>query len=62
MACAHAGISKAELSRRLGYKKPQSFQTRYDTGKFTQEELQEIAQATGDVYYTHLNLPTTIRV
>ena len=45
MACAHAGISKAELSRRLGYKKPQSFQTRYDTGKFTQEELQEIAQA-----------------
>lgn len=47
MACAHAGISKAELSRRLGYKVPQSFQTRYDAGKFTQEELQDIAQATG---------------
>lgn len=50
MACAHARISKAELSRRLGYKKPQSFQTRYDTGKFTQEELQDIAQATGGKY------------
>ena len=35
MACAHAGISRAELSRRLGYKVPQSFQKRYDTGKFT---------------------------
>ena len=50
MACAHAGISKAELSRRLGYKVPQLFQTRYDTGKFTQEELQQIAQATGGKY------------
>lgn len=50
MACSYAGISKAELSRRLGYKKPQSFQTRYNTGKFTQEELESIAQATGGKY------------
>ena len=57
MACAHAGISKAELSRRLGYKKPQSFQTRYDTGKFTQEELQEIAQATGGKYISVFQYP-----
>ena len=41
MACAHAGISKAELSRRLGYATPQAFQKRYNTGKFTQEELEE---------------------
>lgn len=40
MACAHAGISKAELSRRLGYATPQAFQ-RYNTGKFTHEELEE---------------------
>ena len=52
MACAHAGISKAELSRRLG-----SFQTRYDTGKFTQEELQEIAQATGGKYISVFQYP-----
>lgn len=50
MACAHAGISKAELSRKLGYATPQAFQKRYNTGKFTQEELQEIAQATGGRY------------
>ena len=57
MACAHAGISKAELSRRLGYKKPQSFQTSYDTGKFTQEELQDIAQATGGKYISVFQYP-----
>ena len=57
MACAHAGISKAELSRRLGYKKPQSFQTRYETGKFTQEELQEIAKETGGLYISLFKYP-----
>lgn len=57
MACAHAGISKAELSRRLGYKRPQSFQTRYDTGKFTQEELQDIAKATGGEYISLFKYP-----
>ena len=40
MACAYAHISKAELSRRLGYATPQAFQKRYKTGKFTQDELQ----------------------
>lgn len=38
MTCAHAGISKAELSRRLGYKVPQLFQRYYETGIFTQVE------------------------
>ena len=41
MACAYAHISKAELSRRLGYATPQAFQKRYKTGKFTQDELQK---------------------
>jgi hypothetical protein len=57
MACAHAEISKAELSRRLGYKTPQSFQKRYNTGKFTQEELSEIAQATGGKYVSIFEYP-----
>lgn len=57
MACAHAGISKAELSRRLGYKTPQSFQKRYNTGKFTQEELELIAKATGGKYISIFEFP-----
>lgn len=57
MACTYAGISKAELSRRLGYKKPQSFQTRYNTGKFTQEELQQIAAITGGEYISVFRYP-----
>jgi len=57
MACAHAGISKAELSRRLGHATPQAFQKRYNTGKFTQEELQEIAQATGGKYISVFQYP-----
>ena len=57
MACAHAGISKAELSRKLGYKVPQAFQTRYKTGKFTQEELEEIAKATGGKYVSLFQYP-----
>ena len=62
MACAHAGISKAELSRRLGYKRPQSFQTRYDTGKFTQDELQEIAKATGGTYISIFEYPDGTKI
>ena len=57
MACSHAGISKAELSRRLGYKTPLSFQKRYTTGKFTQEELQEIASKTGGTYISIFEYP-----
>lgn len=57
MICAYANISKAELSRRLGYKKPQSFQTRYKTGKFTKEELEEIAKVTGGSYVSKFEYP-----
>lgn len=57
LACGYAGISRAELSRRLGYKKPQSFDTRYKTGKFTQEELARIAEATGGKYISLFEYP-----
>ena len=62
MACAKAGISRAELSRKLGYKKPQSFQTRYNTGKFTQEELQEIANVTGGIYISIFEYPDGTKI
>lgn len=61
MACTHAGISKAELSRKLGYATPQAFQKRYKTGKFTQEELQEIAKATGGKYISIFEYPDGIK-
>ena len=57
MACAYAGISKAELSRKLGYKTPQAFQKRFNTGKFTQEELTEIAKVTGGEYISIFKYP-----
>lgn len=57
MACAHADISRAELSRRLGYVTPQAFQRRYNTGKFSQEELSEIAEATGGKYISVFEYP-----
>lgn len=57
MACVHAGISRAELSRKLGYKTPQAFQKRYNTGKFTQEELEEIARTTGGEYISVFKYP-----
>lgn len=57
MACAYAGISMTELSRRLGYKTLQAFKKRYTTGKFTQEELVEIANATGGEYISVFRYP-----
>ena len=57
MACSYAGISKAELSRRLGYRTPQAFQTRYNTGKFTQDELRKIANITGGEYLSIFKYP-----
>lgn len=51
MACAHAGISRAELARRLGTSPP-AFKQRFDRGKFTQEELQRIAAVLDGEYFS----------
>lgn len=45
-ACIDAGITKAELVRRLGMT-PQAFYQRLTTGKFTYNELVSIANALG---------------
>ncbi len=45
-ACIDAGITKAELARRLGMT-PQAFYQRLTTGKFTYNELVSIANALG---------------
>ncbi len=46
MAEAYIKISEAELSKRLG-KSPQAFGQRLKTGKFTTEEMEQIATALG---------------
>lgn len=51
MACVHAGISRAELSRRLGTT-PQAFKQRFDNGKFTQSELEKIAKILDGEYFS----------
>ena len=51
MACAHAGISRAELARRLGTTPP-AFKQRFDRGKFTQEELEKIASVLDGEYFS----------
>lgn len=51
MACAHAGITRAELARRLGTSPP-AFQQRFNRGKFTQEELEKIATVLDGIYFS----------
>lgn len=51
MACVHAGISRAELARRLGVT-PQAFRQRFNTGKFTQKELDSIAAILDGEYFS----------
>lgn len=46
MAEAYANISEADLARRLGTT-PQAFSQRMKTGKFSSEDLENIAAALG---------------
>lgn len=46
MACAYAGMSKADLARNLGWS-PQTLSNRLNTEKFTIEEWQQIGAALG---------------
>ena len=46
MACAYAGKTKAELARELGWS-PQTLSNRINTGKFSVEEWEVIANAMG---------------
>ena len=46
MAEAYAHISEADLARRLG-KTPQAFGQRMKTGKFSSQDLEDIAAALG---------------
>lgn len=51
MACAHAGISRAELAKRLGTT-PQAFKQHFDNGKSTQTELEKMALIIDGEYFS----------
>lgn len=51
MACAHAGINKTELARRLNTS-PSAFKQRLTRGKFDQEDLEKIANALNGEYFS----------
>ena len=57
MALTYSNMTKTELAKKLGYATPQSFQKRYTTGKFTKEELEEMANALGCTYISYFKYP-----
>lgn len=55
-ACAAAGISEAELARRVG-SSPAALNNRLKTGKFSTAELEQIAAALGASYRAFFVFP-----
>lgn len=56
MALAYLGISEAELARRIG-KSPQAFSQRMKTGKWSEDDLKDIADALGCEIVVELRFP-----
>ena len=56
-----AGISRAELSRRLGTSQS-AFKQRLDRGRFTQDELDEIANILGCKYFSGFQFPDGLEI
>lgn len=61
MACTVAGISKTELAKRIGMTQP-AFSQRLKTGKFSDEDFNNIAKALGAKYYSGFNFPDGTRI
>ncbi len=61
MAEAYAGIKEAELARKLG-KSSQALGQRVKTGKFSIEELEELAIAMGAKFVCYFEFPDGERV
>ena len=56
VACSMAGITITELGKRLGMSQ-QSMSNRLKTGKFTQEELEQMGKALGAEYRSGFYFP-----
>ena len=55
-ACKVAGISVTELGRRIGLSQS-AFSQRLKRGKFTQEELEKMADELGAKYFSGFSFP-----
>ena len=56
MALAYQGMSEAELARNLGTT-PNAFNNKMQRGKFSVEDLKEIAKALGGEYFFGIRFP-----
>lgn len=61
MAIAYKGISQAELARKVNIT-PANFNKRLKVGKFSQEELERIAEALGGSYVFGFEFPDGMRI
>ena len=61
MACTVAGISKTELGKRIGLSQS-AFSQRLKTGKFSDEDFENIAKAIGAKYYSGFEFPDGTKV
>lgn len=61
MACTAAKISKTELGRRIGLSQS-AFSQRLKTGKFSDEDFQNMAKAIGAEYYSGFEFPDGTRI
>ena len=60
-SCELAGMGLTELAEKLGMSQ-QNFSKRLKVGKFTQEELEEIANALGAKYISVFEFPNGTRI
>lgn len=60
-SCELAGMSLTELAEKLGMSQ-QNFSKRLKVGKFTQEELEDIAKALGAKYVSVFEFPNGTKI
>lgn len=60
-ACDVAGISLTELGKRIGMSQA-SISQRLKTGKFTKEELEQMAAALGCEYVSYFEFPDGTKI
>lgn len=61
MACTVSGITKTELAKRLGMTQP-AFSQRFKTGKFSDEDFKNIANAIGASYFSGFIFPDGTKI
>ncbi len=61
MACTAVGISKTELGKRIGLSQS-AFSQRLKTGKFSDEDFQNMAKAIGAKYYSGFEFPDGTKI